>query len=68
MQAVAAGFSGDAGKPTPLFELQRVRKVGKGHAIVKRVRILLLFGWEPAMSDSTEPVEVSSLQSRHRGT
>jgi len=44
MQAVAADFSGYAGKPPPLFELRRVRKAGKGRAIAKRRRIPLLFG------------------------
>ena len=44
MQAVAAELSGYAGKPPPLFELRRVRKAGKGRAIAKRRRILLLFG------------------------
>jgi hypothetical protein len=43
MQAVAAEFSGYAGKPPPLFELRRVRKAGKGRAIAKRRRIPLLF-------------------------
>jgi hypothetical protein len=33
MQAVAAEFSGYAGKPPLLFELRRVRKTGKGRAI-----------------------------------
>jgi hypothetical protein len=44
MQAVAAEFSGCAEKPPPLFELRRVREAGKGRAIAKRRRILLLFG------------------------
>jgi hypothetical protein len=44
MQAQAAESSGYAGEPPPLFELRRVRKVGKGRAIAKRRRIPLLFG------------------------
>jgi hypothetical protein len=42
MQAQAAESSGYAEEPLPLFELQRVRKAGKGRAIAKRRRIPLL--------------------------